>query len=308
MHFHRQNGAVNCFHSHDFRKPALVRLGETHTSKCRQSRETAFSVGECINWWFVYLCDSGSCVYHSNFFLPWVGIPSVFVHLFLCLCMWTGDRAPALFCSCDGWDCHPLTLLVNIGQPSLALCLFLYLHELVIDLQLSHVAARPLPAHPAGLGQTAVSESVSLSLSGSVCIWVCLYQCFCLGLSVSVSGSVSLSGPVSVSLSGSVCSCVSVWVCISVSIWVCLFLCLHLGLSVPVSLSGSVCIWVCLYQCFCLGLPVSVSLSGSVCVSVSVRVCLYQCLCPGLSVSGSLSGSVCFWVSVWVCVYLCLCL
>ena len=187
---------------------------------------------------------------------------------------------------------------MNIGQPSLALCLFLYLHELVIDLQLSHVAARPLPAHPAGLGQTAVSESVSLSLSGSVCIWVCLYQCFCLGLSVSVSGSVSLSGPVSVSLSGSVCSCVSVWVCISVSIWVCLFLCLHLGLSVPVPLSGSVCIWVCLYQCFCLGLSVSVSLSGSVCVSVSVRVCLYQCLCPGLSVSGS----------VWVFLFLGLCL
>lgn len=30
-----------------FRKPALVRLGETHTSKCRPKRETIFSASEC---------------------------------------------------------------------------------------------------------------------------------------------------------------------------------------------------------------------------------------------------------------------
>lgn len=30
-----------------FRKPALVRLGETHTSKCRPKRETVFSASEC---------------------------------------------------------------------------------------------------------------------------------------------------------------------------------------------------------------------------------------------------------------------
>ena len=137
---------------------------------------------------------------------------------------------------------------------------------------------------------------VSLSISVSLCLYLCLclavYLCLCLSVFLCPCMSVCLSLCFSLSLCVSVffspCVCVSLSLCLSVFVWPC------------VSLSVSLSLFLWPYVCECLSLCVS--------LSVSVLFLFYVAMCLSLyfSVSVRLSPCFCLYFSVPVSLSVCL--